>query len=740
MISPVTSQERAERTAAADELCQSAYAAAGGPDTGVALVAVGGYGRGELAPYSDLDVVLVHDEGVDLGDLAEKVWYPLWDAKVKLDHSIRTLPEMLSAAEDDPRVALGLLDVRHLAGDTAVTLRLRSTMLNDWRQKARQQLPALRELTQQRHRLLGEIAHESIPDLKEMEGGLRDGVVMKGIVATWLVDVPHVELERSRQGLLDVRDVVQGLAGRATDRIVPEWWGDIAVSFDFESRLEAQRYVRQLGRRVTHLSRLSWRRVDDALVRGSRERRPQLTTVASGVALSRGEIVLDGTVDPEDDAVLLLRAAAEAAGRGIVLSPASAGRLARESRPLPNPWPDEARHQFVRLLAAGRGLLHVWETLEETGALGQFLPEWEEIRLLPHATTVHQYTVDRHSIETAVGAAALIRRVARPDVLLVTALLHDIGKGSAGDHSIAGAPVARAVAARMGFDADAVAMIELLVRYHLLLATLATTRDPSDPVTIEQLLSVITTVEVLDLLAELTEADALATGPKAWTTWRASLIRELAANARQRLDTGEPVHPEPPHLKVPREVEKKGAVSFAVEQTEDGARLTVMAKDRVGLMADVAAVLALQRVGVRACRLWSQGDVGVSQWEVADESVQASILQTRFQALLDGRLDAAARLRPSDSVAQLAPAVVVRPGAATDATVLEFRAADRPGTVYVVAKALAALGITVRSAHLSTLGPQAVDVFYLQEPGAGALSRERAQEAVEAVRAVLAGE
>lgn len=721
-------------------LCQSAYAAAGGPDTGVALVAVGGYGRGELAPFSDLDLVLVHDDDVEIGDLAEKVWYPLWDAKVKLDHSVRTLSQMLSAAEGDPRVALGLLDVRHLAGDTALTLRLRSTMLNDWRQKARLQLPALRELTQQRHRLLGEIAHESIPDLKEMEGGLRDGVVMKGIVATWLVDVPHVELERSRQGLLDVRDVVQGLAGRATDRIAPEWWGDLALHFGLATPLDAQRYVRQLGRRVTHLSRLSWRRVDDVLTRGSRARRPQLTPVAHGVALSRGEVVLDGSVDPMDDPVLLLRAAAEAAERGIVLSPASAGRLARHSRPLPNPWPDEARHQFVRLLAAGRGLLHVWETLEETGALGQFLPEWEEIRLLPHATTVHQYTVDRHSIETAVEAAGLIRRVARPDVLLVTALMHDIGKSCVGDHSIAGAPIARAAVARMGFDTDAVSLIELLVRYHLLLVTLATTRDPNDPATIEQLLSVITSVEALDLLAELTEADAKATGPKAWTSWRASLIRELATNARQRLDTGEPVHPEPPHLPVPKAVLKKGAISFAVEPTDDGARLTVMAPDRVGLMADVAAVLALQRVGVRACRLWSQGDIGVSQWEVADESVQASTLHARFEALLDGRLDADARLRPSDSVAQLAPSVVVRPGAATDATVLEFRAADRPGTVYVVAKALAGLGITVRSAHLSTLGPQAVDVFYLQEPGAGALSRERAQAAVEAVRAVLAGE
>ena len=143
---------------------------------------------------------------------------------------MRTLPEMVAAADADLRVALGLLDVRHLAGDPNLTLRLRTTMLAQWRRGARERLPELHELVRSRHELIGELAHLSVPDLKEAEGGLRDATVLKALVATWLVDVPHVELERSRLALLDVRDLVHDVAGRATDRIAPELWTELGAA------------------------------------------------------------------------------------------------------------------------------------------------------------------------------------------------------------------------------------------------------------------------------------------------------------------------------------------------------------------------------------------------------------------------------------------------------------------------------------------------------------------------------
>ncbi|WGL53703.1 [protein-PII] uridylyltransferase [Nocardioides sp. BP30] len=739
----MSATDRSTRTAEADELCARAYTDAGGPDSGVALVAVGGYGRGELAPYSDWDVVLVHDEGVDLGETAVKLWYPLWDHGAKIDHSVRSLPEMLEAADGDPRVALGLLDVRHLAGDPNLTLRLRTTMLAHWRKNAVQQLPALRELTFSRHELLGELAHASVPDLKEMAGGLRDATVLNAVVATWLVDVPHVELERCRLALLDVRDVVQELAGRAVDRIAPEMWEELAARLDLADPRTAQAFVRELGRRITHLSRLTWRRVD-AYFRQRRvgsPRRPQLTPLAPGVALAYDEVVLDRSARPDRDPLLLLRAAAEAAEHDVVLAPATAARLARDCAPLPVPWPEEARHLLVRLLAAGRGLRDVWDTLDETGALARILPEWERIRLLPHASVIHRFTVDRHSVETCIEAASLIRSVGRPDVLLVTALLHDIGKGELTEHSVAGAPIARAIAERMGFEQRSVDLIATLVRWHLLLAMTATTRDPEDPATVEVVLDRMDDPEALSLLTALTEADSRATSPKAWSSWRSGLILGLAARAQRQLEVGRgsrAADVSHEHLEIPREARKRG-LSIEVESVPDGSRVTVVAQDRVGLLADMAATFGLQRVAVRSARVWLQEPYGITVWEVAEPALDARVLRERFEAVSDGRIDPSDRLRRV-AAGSLAPSVVVRPDAGTRATVLEVRTTDRPGVVYLVAAALAALDITVRSAHVDTLGPQAVDVFYLQEASAGELGEERAAIAAAAVRAALAGE
>ena len=729
--------DRRQRTDEADALCVSAYDVSGAPETGCALVAVGGYGRRELAPYSDLDVVLVHEPDVDLGDAGEKVWYPIWDSGAKLDHSVRAVPDMLGQADADLRVALGLLDLRHLAGDPNLTLRLRSDVLAHWRRTARDRMPSLRDLVSKRHNLIGELAHLSVPDLKESEGGLRDATVLKALVATWLVDVPHVDLERSRRALLDVRDALHDLAGRATDRVAPELWDDLAERLGLEDDVEAQRHVRELGRRITHLSRLTWRRVDGVLARpvsASAARRPELTTVEPGIALAGAEVVLTRDARPADDPTLLLRAAAVAAERDVELAPATAARLVAEGAALPDPWPTAARQALVRLLAAGHGLLPVWETLEETGALAAFLPEWERIRLLPHASAIHRFTVDRHVVETCMEASALIRQVARPDVLLVAALLHDIGKGGLTEHSIAGEPLAREIATRIGFDEEAVALVGLLVRRHLLLAETATTRDPEDPATAALVAERLGTPEALSLLLTLTEADARATSAKAWSTWRAGLIRELAARTARLLGEPAAVEDAPEVLPVPKEV-RKGAVSISVEPADGGARVTVMAHDRVGLLADTAALFALQRASVRSARAWSQDDLGISVWEVAEEHLDEKVLRQRYDAIVAGRVDPAARL--TGGPVRIAPSVVVRPEASARATVLEVRTTDRPGVVHLVCAALADLDLTVRSAHVDTLGPQAVDVFYVQEAYAGALSETRSAEAAHAVRDAL---
>jgi [protein-PII] uridylyltransferase len=735
----MTAAERAERTHAADELCAQAFLEAGCPETGVALVAVGGYGRQELAPFSDLDVVLVHDPDVVAGEWASQIWYPLWDSGADVDHSVRTIPEVLEQSAADLRVATGQLDARHLAGDPNVTLRLRTAVLTQWRRDARTRIGELREMATTRNRRAGELAHASVPDLKESTGGLRDAGALKALVASWLVDVPHQDLERSRMALLDVRDALRTVAGRATDRVVPEYWEEIAEILGLEDGNAAQRHTRRLARRISHLSRLAWRRAEAVLREPSPSgpRRPRLETIAPGVAISFEEVVLDRNAPIAEDPLLLLRVAAEAAERDLVLAPTTAARLTREGLPLGDPWPKGGRDLLVRLLAAGPGLLGVWETLDETGALDKLLPEWERVRLLPHASVVHRFTVDRHLVETCIEASSLIRRVSRPDVLMVAALLHDIGKGQLTEHSVAGEPIARELAARIGFDAGEVQIIGDLVRWHLLLPETATTRDPDDPGTVETVTTRIHDREELELLAALTEADARATSEKAWTAWRASLVRTLVRRAGAVL-ADEPVPDDAmTEIEIPdRVLENPRAVSVRVADGPEGSRVTVVSRDRLGLLADAAAMLALQKVSVRAARAWTQDGFGCSVWDLAETGLDDVLLRQRLDGIVEGRIDAAERLTRVKP-AKLEPTVAVRPDASPTATVIEVRSADRPGLIYTVCTTLAGMDISVRSAHVSTLGPQAVDVFYVQEQSAGVLSEERAASAAHAIREAL---
>ena len=232
-------------------------------------------------------------------------------------------------------------------------------------------------------------------------------------------------------------------------------------------------------------------------------------------------------------------------------------------------------------------------------------PEWERIRLLPHASVIHRFTVDRHVVETCIEASALIREVSRPDVLLVAALLHDIGKGGVVEHSAAGEPIARAIATRMGFEPTAVELIAQLVRWHLLLATTATTRDPEDPATVELLTEHVPTPEALALLTALTEADAKATSGKAWSSWRAGLIRDLSRRTGVALERGSVAAAiAVDEIEIPAAA-RSGSLAITVEAVDDGSRVTTVSADRVGLLADCAATFALQRLQVRAARIWA---------------------------------------------------------------------------------------------------------------------------------------
>ncbi|MFB9840660.1 HD domain-containing protein, partial [Actinoallomurus acaciae] len=220
--------------------------------------------------------------------------------------------------------------------------------------------------------------------------------------------------------------------------------------------------------------------------------------------------------------------AAAAAQAGLPLAISTVERLARETQPLPVPWPAEARDALVTLLGAGTPAIGVWEALDQVGLIERLMPDWERVRNRPQRNPVHTFTVDRHLVETAARAAAHTRDVARPDLLLVGTLLHDIGKGWPGDHSKTGAVMARDLGERFGFDADDVRVLETVVRHHLLLPETATRRDLDDPVTIETVAEAVGDSVVLETLAALAIADGQATGPAAWGAWKAGLYAAIA--------------------------------------------------------------------------------------------------------------------------------------------------------------------------------------------------------------------
>ena len=597
----------------------------------LALMAVGGYGRSSLCPYSDLDVVLVHNGRRDIRVVADGIWYPVWDEGVHLDHSVRRPSEVLAAAAEDVRVALGLLDGRLVWGEPKVAEPLLHKVRAAWREGlGTKYLPLLQVQMAERRSSAGDVAFLLEPDLKESHGGLRDVSVLRAIsaYAPLLADYADLEsLESAAALLTDIRVELHRLARREHDKLLLQDQDQVAESLGFADADALMLAVSTAGRQIAWVSDDVWRRrrlwdpsppPRRRFRRGTTDTRtpPAPVDLGPDMVQLEGEIALTPLAPVSDDPSLPLRLAATAAELDRAIAKGSLYRLADRMPPPGDPWTDKTRQSLVTLLGLGKPAVDKIESLDQHGLLVRLIPEWSAVRNKPQRNAYHTFTVDRHLLEAAALSAELTDSVDRPDLLLVGALLHDIGKGFPGEHTTVGMEVVERIATRMGFPPDDVDVLVDLVRHHLLLPDTATRRDLDDPATIARVARAAGNRLTLHLLAALTEADSRATGPSAWGAWKAGLVAELVERADRVLqgevETDRPDRIVAANRELMEEVRQSGQPSVSLQPP----RVIVAAPDRPGLLSSVAGALALNGMDVRAANVSSEDGVAVEVFTV----------------------------------------------------------------------------------------------------------------------------
>jgi [protein-PII] uridylyltransferase len=705
--------------------------AVGGDTRGVALLAVGGYGRGELAPGSDLDLLLVHDRRGRIDAVADAVWYPIWDAGVHLDHSVRTVKDVRNAMDGDIKVALGLLDGRRVAGDAELARKVLARALEQWQTRIGRWLPLLDGLTRRRHERFGDLAFLLEPDLKEARGGLRDVYLLRSLgrvipILAGPLDQP--DLDAARDVLAAARVETHRVTGRPTNQLLLQDQDAVAAALGYPDADALMVAIAGAGRAGAWLNDDGWRRIESWLAGPAGRGGSADRALEPGLVIRDGEVTLSGDAPIATDPSLALRAAAASAELDRPIAGASLDRLGAEAVAPSGVWASETRHGLVRLLGAGRPAVAAVEALDQRGIWLRYLPEWAHVRNRPQRNAYHRFTVDRHLLETAANAAALAGRVDRPDLLLLGSLFHDIGKGLGGDHTEEGIELVGKIAPRLGLpDADVETLVAM-VRLHLLLPDTATRRDLDDPATADATARAVGDRRTLELLAALTEADSVATGPSAWSPWKAALIDRLVDVTAAHLE-GQPAPAESRHALNPttRALLDRGRLDVLFDS--DHGPLLVVAPDRAGLLATTAGVLTLSGVTIRSASTMSDPATGMAllSFVVApafDRLPDWETVRSDLDAALDGRLALGPALQERERhyaryrrhSAAVAPVirVTIDDAASTTATVVEVRAPDRGPVLYQVTGAIASCGLTITRALVNTLGAEAVDVFYVQ--------------------------
>ncbi len=715
----------------------------------VALLAVGGYGRGDLSPQSDLDLLLIHDAKPrkvknEIEPIASALWYPLWDSGVKLGHAVRRVDEQIELVGSDLDSATALLTARFLAGDADIAADVITRGRSSWAKNRKTFLSSLRDRVRQRQSESADVAYRLEPDLKNGHGGLRDVQTVWWAAASGL-DVMQqdlADLDDCYDTLLRARVALHLATGRPGEVMRLEDQDAISERGGWTDADAMMADVATAGRTVSWLCDEAWNRAI--------ERDPQADrAIAPGVVLRNGEIELTDGADPRADPTLTLQAAVAAARNDCRIGRATLERMNAEVEVWPGDWPVGARTELVALLLEGHRAIPVLEALDQSELVARFLPEWEPVRSKPQRNAYHRFTVDRHLWEAAANAAELAGSVSRPDLLVIGALLHDLGKGYPGDHTEVGMDLVRSIAPRFGYGPQDVETLVAMVEHHLLLPDVAMRRDLADEATIDLVAGLVGTVERLELLCALTEADSKATGPSAWGNWKAGLVDELTARTKHVLGGGAATEVKWRLFPDADTLSKMAAGEVDLSLNDD--LITVVSPDSSGSFSQVAGALSLHGLDVLTARAHSdEQGMAASQFRVVSSSgdlnwrsVKADLRKAlahelAIEARLVERAATYKRRRKLQADAPGPPVVKFIEGGSSNATVIEVQTVSKIGILHRITKALSELGLDIRHATIHTIGVEVVDTFYVRtRSGSLVTSAAHRKEILKALRHVV---
>lgn len=778
---------------------QSARASLQSPS--VCLVAVGGYGRGELAPYSDIDLLLIHfpSDQHELPSLTEKILYPLWDLGLEVTCSLRSVRECLKMAQSDLKVRTGLIDSRYLDGLYEGFRRFYTLFGKKLlHRKVRTFAEALARETALRHKKYEDPIYILEPDLKEGEGGLRDLQVGRWILRakyrtnrfdSLLFPDHSRKLNRSIQFLWQIRNHLHLLAERKLDRLTFEWQERIAPLLGFPSGpkgIEAMMQQYQLSTR--EISIFYHQMLDHVLSEPSPFRKMIFLFGSKRIdkyfRFSRGEIHLlePDTFKREPFQLMNLFQHCQAFQAKPDLRTEEAVIEALPFIDERFQTSEQVHQTFLSILRQGRGVPDLLTKMHQTGLLSRYLPEFSEIEGLVHHDLYHVHPVDRHAL-LAVGElvnlkeggyrqdypllTSTIQEVEHLDILLLTALLHDIGKGREGDHAVIGAEMAGQIARRMGLDRDKIALMEFLIRSHLLMLETAFRRDLNDEQAIVSFAQEVQDLTRLKMLYLLTFADIKSVGPGTWNSWKNSLLMELflktshffdprkehpgdlkrserlarlgqlvsqdllatyAEHLPDRYLTTYPPEEISSHLRMAQHLREETVVMRSVAEGEGRVKVTICTKDRYGLFAKIGGSFFLNRLNILEAQIhtWGNG-IALDTFYVEDPTgeEQRRLQQFRedLEEILSGRASLKQRLSLRERFVSGQPKVIPKVRGEVKInnedsdfyTIVEVTGQDRLGILYEITQALTDFGCNILFARISTLGNKIIDVFYIQD-------------------------